>query len=107
VFTDVGGMRSRNLILANTRAFAALGEETQVAVRAAAERAEARGWTMARASEIEMATRLRERGVVISEPPAPLLAQLREIGAQQTREWLLRAGGEGEQMLRRYREALP
>lgn len=103
VFTDVGGMRSRNLIFVNSRAFAALDEATRTAIRAAAERAEARGWDMARASETEMAARLRGRGMATPEPPAQLLAQLREIGAQQTREWLQRAGPEGEQMLQRYR----
>ena len=61
---------------------------------------------MARASETEMATRLRERGMATPEPTAQLMAQLREIGAQQTREWLQRAGPEGEQMMQRYRAAV-
>ena len=105
VFTDVGGMRSRNAVFANSRAFAALDEPTRAAVRAAAGRAEARGWEMARASEAEMAARLRERGMATPEPTAQLMAQLREIGSQQTREWLQRAGPEGEQMMQRYRAA--
>jgi TRAP-type C4-dicarboxylate transport system substrate-binding protein len=106
VFTDVGGMRARNGVFANSRALAALDEPTRAAVRAAAERAEARGWEMARASETEMAARLRERGVATPEPSPQLMAQLREIGAQQTREWLQRAGAEGEGMIGRYRALL-
>ena len=106
VFTDVGGMRSRNVVFANSRAFAALDEATRVAVRAAAGRAEARGWEMARSSETEMAARLRERGMGTPEPTAQLMAQLRAIGARQTKEWLQRAGPEGEQMVQRYRALL-
>ena len=53
-----------------------------------------------------MAARLRERNLATPEPAAQLMAQLREIGAQQTREWLQRAGPEGEQMMQRYRAAV-
>ncbi len=106
VFTDVGGMRARNLVFANSRAFAALDEPTRAAVRAAAGRAEARGWEMARASETQMAARLRERGMATPEPAPQFMAQLREIGAQQTKEWLQRAGPEGEPMLQRFRGLL-
>jgi TRAP-type C4-dicarboxylate transport system substrate-binding protein len=84
-----------------------LDEPTRAAVRAAAGRAEARGWEMARASETEMAARLSERGMAVPEPAPQLMAQLREIGAQQAREWLQRAGPEGEQMMQRYRAAVP
>ena len=42
-FTDVGGMRARNLAFANARAFRALDEATREAILAAAGRAAARG----------------------------------------------------------------
>ncbi|MDW8314371.1 MAG: TRAP transporter substrate-binding protein [Rhodovarius sp.] len=106
VFTDVGGMRARNAVLVNARAFRALDQATQSAILAAAERARSRGLAWAKAAESEMVARLRERGMVISQPSAELMAQLREIGARQTEEWAQRAGPEGRQVLEAYRAAL-
>ncbi|HYF07221.1 MAG TPA: TRAP transporter substrate-binding protein [Acetobacteraceae bacterium] len=106
VFTDVGGMRARNAILVNLRALNSLDEATRSAVREAAARAAARGLELAKASETEMVERLRAQGMQIARPSPQLMAQLREIGARQTQEWLQRAGPDGQQMLERFRAAL-
>ena len=106
VFTDVGGMRAKNYVFANTRAFRALDEATRNAVLAAAERASTRGLEAAKAAENEMVERLRGRGMQVNAPSAQLMAQLREIGARQTQEWAQRAGPEGAQVLERYRAAM-
>ena len=107
VFTDVGGMRAKNYVFANTRAFRALDEATRNAVMAAAQRAAVRGLAEAKAAESEMAERLRSRGMQVVTPSASLMAQLRDIGAKQTQEWAQRAGPEGAQVLERYRAAMP
>ena len=41
--------------------------------------------------------------MTVAAAPAEMQAQLREIGAKQTQEWLARAGADGGQMLERYR----
>jgi TRAP-type C4-dicarboxylate transport system substrate-binding protein len=105
-WTNVGGMRTRNVVFANARAFAALDEPTRAAVLAAAERAAARGKEMAKEAEVRMAERLRERGVQTPPPGDALMAELRAIGETLTQEWAQRAGPEGQQMLERYRAAL-
>jgi TRAP-type transport system periplasmic protein len=105
-WTNVGGMRTRNVVFANARAFAALDEPTRAAVLAAAERAAARGKEMAKEGEVRMAERLRERGVQTPPPGDALMAELRAIGETLTQEWAQRAGPEGQQMLERYRAAL-
>jgi TRAP-type C4-dicarboxylate transport system substrate-binding protein len=102
-WTNVGGMRTRNVVFANARAFAALDEPTRAAVLAAAERAAARGKEMAKEAEVRMAERLRERGVQTPPPGDALMAELRAIGDTLTQEWAQRAGAEGQQMLERYR----
>lgn len=106
-FTDVGGMRARNLVFVNARAFRGLDEATRNAILQAAARAATRGLEFARAAETEMVGRLRERGMQVSEPSAEFMAQLREIGARQAQEWAQRAGPEGGQLLEAYRAALP
>ena len=103
---NVGGMRTRNAVFVNTRAFMALDEPTRAAVMAAAGRAGSRGRQMAIEAEGVMADRLRQRGMELPEPPERLMSDLRGIGETQTREWVQRAGAEGQQMLERYRAAL-
>jgi TRAP-type transport system periplasmic protein len=104
---NVGGMRTRNAVFANARAFAALDPKVQQAVTAAAARAATRGRSLAEEAEVQMAERLRSRGMQTPPPGEPLMAELREIGQTLTREWTQRAGAEGQQMLERYRAALP
>ena len=106
-FTDVGGMRPRNAVFANSRALAALDPAARQAVLDAAKRAEARGREMSRQAEREQLDRLRAQGMQVAEAPPAMQAQLRAIGARQTEEWLARSGQDGGQMLERYRALLP
>jgi TRAP-type C4-dicarboxylate transport system substrate-binding protein len=103
---NVGGMRTRNAVFANARALAALDEPTRTVVREAAARAGTRGRQMAMEAEVVMADRLRQNGMELPAPPERLMTELRAIGETQTREWLQRAGPEGQQMLDSYRAAL-
>ena len=103
---NVGGMRTRNAVLVNTRALMALEEPSRAAVLAAAARATTRGRQMAIEAESVMADRLRQRGMELPEPSERLMSELRVIGETQTQEWVQRAGVEGQQMLERYRAAL-
>jgi TRAP-type C4-dicarboxylate transport system substrate-binding protein len=106
-FLDVGGLRPRNAVFANTRALQALDEPTRRAVLEAARRAEARGREMSQEAERQMLGRLRAQGMAVAEAPEPMMAALREIGARQAAEWAGRAGPEGAQVLERYRSLLP
>jgi TRAP-type C4-dicarboxylate transport system substrate-binding protein len=103
---NVGGMRTRNAVFANSRAMASLDAPTRAAVMAAAETAAERGKAMAKAAEVAMADRLRSQGMQLPAPSEQMMAELRAIGETQTAEWVQRAGPEGAEMLRRYRAAL-
>jgi TRAP-type C4-dicarboxylate transport system substrate-binding protein len=107
VFTDVGGMRARNVIIVNSRAMAALDAPGREALRAAAGRAATRGLAMAQEAEKATSARLAEKGMVVAAPSPALMAQLREVGAKQVQDWLAKAGPDGQQMLDRYRATLP
>jgi TRAP-type C4-dicarboxylate transport system substrate-binding protein len=102
----VGFTLVRNAVLVNTRAFMALDAPTRAAVQAAAARAAERGPGLAQESERTMMERLRRQGMQLPEPSAELLAGLRAVGAQQTREWVQKAGPEGAQALEWYRALL-
>jgi len=106
VWTNVGGMRTRNAVIVNARAFAALDEPSRAAVLAAAERAAARGKAAAQTAEVAMAERLRAQGVATPAPSDTLMTELRAIGDQQVTEWATRAGPEGVAMLEKYRAAV-
>ena len=103
---NVGGMRTRNAVFVNTRAFAALDEATRAAILRASATATTRGRQMAIEAETVMADRLRQRGIQTPAPSDQLMGELRAIGETQTQEWVQRAGAEGQQMLDRYRAAL-
>ncbi len=106
VFTDVGGMRARNVIIVNSRAMATLDAPSRDALRAAAGRAATRGLAMAQEAERATAARLAEKGMTVAAPSPALMAQLREVGARQVQDWVAKAGPDGQQMLDRYRAAL-
>jgi TRAP-type C4-dicarboxylate transport system substrate-binding protein len=90
-------------VIANARAFNALDEAARASVRDAATRATARGREMSQAAERAMVERLRSQGMVVRDPSAELMAQLRGLGERLTENWASRAGPEGQQMLERYR----
>jgi TRAP-type C4-dicarboxylate transport system substrate-binding protein len=106
VFTDVGGMRARNVVLANARAMAALDPATRTVIHEAAARAAERGLAAAKAAERAAAERLAEKGLTVATPSAELMAELREVGAKQVEDWAAKAGPEGRKMLEDYRAAL-
>ena len=103
---NVGGMRTRNAVFANTRALQALDAPTRNALLAAAAVAADRGKEMAKQAEVAMADRLRSQGMLTPTPPEQMMTELRAIGETQTAEWVQKAGAEGTQMLERYRAAL-
>ncbi|MFZ4411252.1 MAG: TRAP transporter substrate-binding protein DctP, partial [Paracraurococcus sp.] len=102
---NVGGMRTRNAVFANTRALQALDAPLREALFAAAASAATRGKELAKQAEIIQSDRLREKGMLLPAPSDQLMAELKTIGETLTGEWVQRAGPEGVQMLEKYRAA--
>ncbi|MDO9712077.1 TRAP transporter substrate-binding protein [Paracraurococcus lichenis] len=103
---NVGGMRTRNAVFANTRALQALDAPTRAAVMTAAGAAAERGKAMAKQAEVVQAERLRTQGMQLPPPSEQMMTELKAIGETLTGEWVQRAGPEGAQMLETYRAAL-
>jgi TRAP-type C4-dicarboxylate transport system substrate-binding protein len=104
---NVGGMRTRNAVFANTRALQALDAPSRAALLAAATTAATRGKELAKQAEVVQSERLREKGMLLPAPSDQMMTELKAIGETLTGEWVQRAGPEGVQMLEKYRAAMP
>jgi TRAP-type C4-dicarboxylate transport system substrate-binding protein len=105
VFTPIGFTRTMNTIFVQRRALEALPAAQQEAVKAAAARAQARGWEMSDEAGAAMQATLGAKGMTIAQPTPELLAGLAAVGRTQAEEWVTRAGEDGRRTLEAYRAA--
>ena len=103
-FYPVNAWLPKNAIVANKQAFEALDKPTQDAVLKAAAAAEQRGWRVSEQKDTEYVKLLAEHGMKVSPPSEALRRELRLIGAQMTREWLVNAGADGQAVIDAYRK---
>lgn len=101
-YTDIQAWLPKNIVVVNKRAFRALDEQTQKAVLAAAEAAEARGWEMSKQETEEQTRVLGENGITVVTPSAELMDGLKAIGGSMVEEWKKNVGSEGEAVLKAY-----
>lgn len=106
-FVPVGFTRTKNAVFVNTRALQALPPDVQAAIRAAATRAEERGWIAARKDEHDKQAVLAQRGMTVTDPAPPALnAELVKVGDTLTQEWVGRAGEDGAKLIAEYKAAI-
>jgi TRAP-type C4-dicarboxylate transport system substrate-binding protein len=105
VFTPLGFSMTKNAVLVSRRALEALPADLQQAVRAAAERAEARGYQLAEEAQRGTEQMLASRGMQIVPPTPEFLEGLRRVSRQMTDEWVQRAGEDGAKLIEGYRRA--
>jgi TRAP-type C4-dicarboxylate transport system substrate-binding protein len=98
-YYDVQAFIPKNVVMVNARAFAKLPEASQKAVLAAAERAEKKGWEVARNKTSELTETLAKNGMVVGPTPPAIQAELSKIGAVMADEWLKKAGSDGKTVL--------
>ncbi|MCO6418280.1 TRAP transporter substrate-binding protein [Siccirubricoccus sp. KC 17139] len=103
VFTPIGLSRTINTVFMQRRALEALPPVQQQAIRAAAARAEARGWAMSDEAAAALQAQLASRGMTVAEPSPELLAGLATVGNAIAEEWVGRAGPDGRKALDAYR----
>lgn len=101
-YTDIQAWLPKNVVVVNKRAFDKLKPETQAAVLAAAEAAEARGWEMSKAETATQTAALAEKGMTIVAPSPELMTGLKEIGAAMLEGWKAQAGENGAAILSAY-----
>jgi len=103
-YTDTQAWLPKNMVVVNTAMLDALPEDQKAAVMEAAAAAETRGWEMSEAETATKIATLEENGMTVSQPSETLSAQLAEIGATMTEEWLAEAGDEGAAVIEAYRD---
>ena len=93
---DTQAWLPKNAVIVNKAAFDALDAPTKAAVLKAGADAEARGWTVSKAKNDEYKDLLKKNGMNIVAPPAALTADMKKVGDTMLKEWLEKAGPEGQ-----------
>lgn len=101
---DTQAWLPKNAVIVNRAAFNALDKGTQDAVLKAAADAEKRGWEMSRKTNTEVLEKLKGAGMTIHQPSAQLKTDMKKVGDQMLKEWLEKAGPEGQQLVDAYRK---
>lgn len=103
-YYDVQAWLPKNAIIVNNKAFDALDKSTQDAVVKAAAKAEIRGWAASRKVNTDTMAVLKANGMTIEPPSAQLKTDMQKVGDTMLKEWLAKAGPEGQAMLDAYRK---
>ncbi|WP_226780630.1 TRAP transporter substrate-binding protein [Oceaniglobus trochenteri] len=103
-FYDAKAWLPRNTVFVNSDALAGLSDESRKCLLDEAAKAEARGSETAAKLAGGFLDQLAEGGMTVAEPGEQLAADLQEIGATMTDEWLESAGDDGRAIVDAYRK---
>lgn len=98
-FTMTGAIYSKNAVIVNAAMFDALPAETQDAMMAAAETAEARAWEMSAATTEAQMGILSENGMTVADAPPAVIERMTEIGQEMMNGWRAEASPEANAVL--------
>lgn len=98
-YYDVQAFIPKNVTIVNARAFERLPPASQKAVLEAAERAEKRGWDMARKQTSELTQTLAKNGMIVGTTPPAIEVELTKIGAVMAADWVKKAGADGKAVI--------
>ena len=99
VFTPANFTMTKNAVFVSRRALEGLPKDQGDAIRAAAAKAEERGWRMSEEATAAAERRLAERGLTIGTVPPDVAAAFRQIGNTMAEEWAGRTGEDGRKLL--------
>ena len=103
-WTDTQAWLPKNGVLVNKVAFDALDKPTQAAVLKAGADAEARGWALSKTKNTEYIDLLKKNGMTIVPPSAQLVGDMKKVGDTMLKEWLEKAGPEGQAVVDAYKK---
>jgi TRAP-type C4-dicarboxylate transport system substrate-binding protein len=101
---DTQAWLPKNAVIVNKKAFDALDKPTQDALMKAAADAETRGWALSKKTNLEVLEKLKANGMQIVPPSPQLKADMKKVGDTMLKEWLEKAGPEGQQLVDAYRK---
>ena len=103
-YYDTQAWLPKNAVIIHKRSFDALDKSSQDAVLKAGAEAETRGWAMSRKVNTESLDKLKANGMTIHQPSALLKADMVKVGDTMLKEWLAKAGPEGNALVTAYRK---
>lgn len=103
-YYDVQAFLPQNVVIANRAIFTALPVDQQAALRAAAARAEERGWKMSEELNETYKKTLADKGIKVLPPTDAMKAELKKIGETMAAEWAAKAGADGAAVLAAFRK---
>jgi TRAP-type C4-dicarboxylate transport system substrate-binding protein len=103
-WTDTQAWLPKNAVLVNKAAFDALDKPSQAALLKAGADAEARGWALSKTKNAEYIELLKKNGMNIVAPSAQLTGDLKKVGDTMLKEWLEKAGPEGQAVVDAYKK---
>lgn len=101
---DTQAWLPKNAVIVNKAAFDALDAATKQAVLKAGAEAETRGWKLSQQKNDEYKELLKKNGMNIVAPPAALTADMKKVGETMLKEWLDKAGAEGQAVIDAYKK---
>ena len=101
---DTQAWLPKNAVIVNKGAFDALDQPTQAALQKAGAEAEARGWALSKTKNLEYLELLKKNGMTIVAPSALLSGEMKKIGDTMLKEWLDKAGPEGQAVVDAYKK---
>ncbi len=101
---DTQAWLPKNAVIVNKAAFDALDAPSRQAVLKAGADAEVRGFAVSKAKNDEYKELLTKNGMNIVAPPAALTADMKKVGDTMLKEWLEKAGPEGQAMIDAYKK---
>jgi TRAP-type C4-dicarboxylate transport system substrate-binding protein len=103
-YYDTQAWLPKNAVVVNKAAFDALDAPTKQAVLKAAADAEVRGWTASRGVNTKTLETLKANGMQVLPPSAALKADLKKVGDTMLKEWIDKAGPEGQTIVDNFRK---
>jgi TRAP-type C4-dicarboxylate transport system substrate-binding protein len=103
-YYDTQAWLPKNAVLVNKKAFDALDKPTQDVLRKAAADAETRGWTASEKVNTDTLAKLKAEGMQVVAPSAQLKADMAKVGETMLKEWLDKAGPDGQALINAYRK---
>jgi TRAP-type C4-dicarboxylate transport system substrate-binding protein len=101
---DTQAWLPKNAVLINKAAFDALDKPAQAALLKAGADAETRGWALSQQKNGEYIELLKKNGMTIVPPPPQLKSDMKKVGDTMLKEWLDKAGAEGQAIVDAYRK---
>ena len=103
-YYDTQAWLPKNAVLVNKKAYDALDKPTQDALRKAAADAETRGWAASEKVNADTLAKLKAEGMQVLPPSPQLKADLTKVGEAMLKEWLDKAGPDGQALVNAYRK---